>query len=260
MKFEIETKEFALPKNISKHEKQLAEKFAELVTKNTSFIKAVYIDRTRKHQDSLPVTVLIDDLSHPVTKVEIDSYVKKVRNAVSKTSEKLHVETLKLSQYWELTKSKDPHFIQVLRDAVSAYDTGFILPMKALLAQGRLRPSKESSWIYYMRAKATLKNSRDHLKQAVLDLYWAVIDVGHAVLMKMGEVPPKPSHVAGLLEEKLVKTKRLEQKYPDILKKFYLLSRKILHKQITEVKGEEFDAYVKDATDFIKRMKPFLTP
>src|SRR3989338_4754491 len=127
--------------------------------------------------------------------------------------------------------------------------------MQALLKRGKIRPSQESIWTYYVRAPNTLHNSKWHLLQATLDLYWAVIDSAHAALMKVGEVPPTPSHVADLLEQKLAKKGHLEGKYVFIMRNFYKLMKMITHGQKREVKGAEFDRYWISADDFVRRMK-----
>ena len=49
--------------------------------------------------------------------------------------------------------------------------------------------------LYFGRAPITLRNSKWHLNQATIDLYWAVIDATHAALMKLGEIPPSPEHI-----------------------------------------------------------------
>ena len=262
MKFEIATQKFPIPRDIKKHEVKDLEKFSQMLAKRHDFVKSVFINRKKlreSEQKILPIIVLIDDISNDLKKTAVDSYLRTLHSLIKKTAEHLHVETMKFSRFWHLTKEREPNTIELLRDAFVIYDEGFVKPMKMLLAQGRIRPSRESTWIYFIRAQTTLKNSKAHLLQASLDLYWAVIDAGHAVLMKIGEIPPRPSQVATLLEEKLVKSKKLEKKYPEIMRKFYALSRKILHKQLTEIDGEEFDNYLKDATDFIKRMKSFLS-
>jgi uncharacterized protein (UPF0332 family) len=130
--------------------------------------------------------------------------------------------------------------------------------VQALLFQGRIRPSQESVWTYYSRSPATLYNSKWHILQATLDLYWSVIDASHAALMTVGEIPPSPSHVCDMLQEKLVKEHKLEQKYVDIMKKFYELSRGILHRQIQEVTGTQFDGYYLEAKAFVDRIKEFI--
>ena len=70
--------------------------------------------------------------------------------------------------------------------------------------------------------------------QAVIDLYWAVVDAAHAALMKIGEVPPGPEYAADILDKKLVKPGHLEQRYSDTMKKFYRLQKQILYRQIRE--------------------------
>jgi len=94
--------------------------------------------------------------------------------------------------------------------------------------------------------------------QATLDLYWAVIDAAHAALMRHGEIPPTPEHVADLLEQKLVKKKLLEHKYVTIMRHFYKLMKMITHREVKEIKGEEYDKYFKSAEDFVKRMREFV--
>jgi uncharacterized protein (UPF0332 family) len=94
--------------------------------------------------------------------------------------------------------------------------------------------------------------------QGTIDLYWAVIDSAHAALMKLGQIPPSPSHVADLMEEKMVKKKLLEHKYVVIMRNFYRLAKMVGHRQIAEIKGQEFDRYFKDAEMFINRMKKFI--
>ena len=86
-------------------------------------------------------------------------------------------------------------------------------------------------------------------------MYWAVIDAAHAALMKIGEIPPTPEHVAELMEHKLVKKKMLEHKYVIIMRNFYRLMKMVTHREIVEIKGEEFDRYYKIAEDFVNRMK-----
>ena len=94
--------------------------------------------------------------------------------------------------------------------------------------------------------------------QAVLDLYWAVIDSAHAALMKIGEVPPSPEQMADILHEKLVKTGHLEQKYSAIMQKFYTLQKQILYRQVRVISGKEYDSLLKDAETFVARMDKFI--
>jgi uncharacterized protein (UPF0332 family) len=135
------------------------------------------------------------------------------------------------------------------------YDAGFFAPMQELLAEGRVRPTKESIWLYFARAPATINNANWHVLQATLDLYWAVVDSAHAALMKLGEIPPTPAHVAELMEKRLVKTGHLHKKYAEMMDFFFKLQKRIVHRELQQVTGKEFDDYKRQAEDFVKTMQ-----
>jgi len=94
--------------------------------------------------------------------------------------------------------------------------------------------------------------------QACLDLYWGVIDSAHAALMSVGETPPTPAHVADFLNEKLAKPGLIKLKYVDVMKKFYELSKMIVHRQIQEIKGEQYELYYKEAEEFVEAMRKLI--
>ena len=148
--------------------------------------------------------------------------------------------------------------MNILRDGVALLDTGFFDPLRALLARGRIRPTPEAVWTYFARAPRTLHNSKWHVMQAVMDLYWAVVDAAHAALMKQGEIPPSPEQVADVLDEKLIKPKHIEKKYSDIMRKFYTLQKQIMYRQVREIQGKDYDVHLKDAQAFITRMDEFI--
>ena len=160
-----------------------------------------------------------------------------------------------LSSFWEYAKAGDPVVVNILRDGFALYDSGFYNPLQVLLKRGRIRPSEESVWRYFGRAPRTILNSRWHLLQATLDLYWAVIDSAHAALMRKNEIPPTPEHVAHMLDKIFVKKKLLEKKYVETMHKFYKLSKMITHREIKEIRGDQYDLYLKEANDFVQRMR-----
>jgi hypothetical protein len=57
------------------------------------------------------------------------------------------------------------------------------------------------------------------------------------------------------MEQKLVKRKMLEHKYVAVMRNFYRLMKMVTHREIVEIKGEEFDRYYKTAEDFVHRMR-----
>ncbi len=261
MKFDIPKKEHPNLERYYREDIDTAYKFANEIYKELgSLIRAVVIfgstaRRTKQPGGDIDILVIIDDLMMSMSPEVVEAYRLIIQTAIVKISTKLHVTTMRFTSFWEYMRNGDPIAINLLRDGVALIDSGFFDPMQALLKRGRIRPTQESIWTYYTRAPNTLHNSKWHLLQAVIDLYWAVIDAAHAALMKIGEIPPTPEHVAELMEEKLVKKKLLEHKYVTIMRNFYRLMKMVTHREIVEIKGEEFDRYYKIAEDFVHRMR-----
>src|SRR3989339_1575344 len=257
MKFDLERKENPNIKSYREEDLKIAYKFTSEIRKEIgNLIKAVVIfgSTARKTKTSIrgdiDILVIVDDITLNMTPELVEAYRVIVEKIIERTSTKLHIITLRLTSFWEYIRAADPVGINILRDGVALIDTGFFDPLQALLKRGRIRPTDESIWNYFIRAPNTLHNSKWHILQATIDLYWGVIDAAHAALMKHGEIPPSPDHISDLLQEKLVKNKLLEKKYVEIMRNFYKLSKMITHNEINEIKGEEFDRYYKHAEEF----------
>ena len=165
---------------------------------------------------------------------------------------------MKLTNFWDYVRNGDPIVTNMLRDGVPLLDVGIFEPLQSLLFEGRIKPTKESVWVYYTRAPTTILNAEWHVLQAALDLYWAVVDAAHAALMKVGEVPPSPSHIASLMDKKLVKERLCSKRSSDTMDFFYKLSKKITHRELQKITGKEFDDYKKRAEEFIKDMEKII--
>lgn len=247
------TEEYTIAKSFAKRLKSEFGSFLKMVVLFGSSAR-----KTVSPRGDVDVLVVVDDLSIRMTPEVIEAYKLIVEKTIGKTSTRLHVTSLTLTSFWEYIRAGDPVSINILRDGVDLTESDIFEPLQAMLIQGRIRPTMESVWSYFGRAPRTLLNSKWHIMQATLDIYWAVIDSAHAALMKQGEIPPSPEHVADLLEEKLVKKRLLEQKYVETMEKFYKLMKDITHREIKEVTGNEFQKYFKEADDFVKRMKEFI--
>ena len=243
---------------------RIAYRFAADIKKELgNFVKAVVIfgstaRKTKKPAGDIDILVIIDDLTTVLTRELVEAYRIIVQKTITNISTKLHIISLRFTSFWEYIREGDPIGINMLRDGVALVDTGFFDPIQALLKRGRIRPTEESVWSYFVRAPSTLNNSRWHIMQATQDLYWACIDAAHSALMKIGEIPPTPEHVADLLYEKLTKKKLLEQKYITIMRNLYKLSKMITHHEINNVSGSEYDRYYKEAADFVARMRKII--
>ncbi len=242
----------------------LAYKFSKIVLKEFGrFLRAVVLfgSKARNPQEpaaDIDVLLIVDDVSYVLSKEVVEAYRLIVEKTVYAVSTRLHVTTLRFTSFWEYMRVGDPIGINILRDGFAMVDTGFFSPLQLLLHQGRIRPTKEAVISYYSRVPQTMHNSKWHVMQAVLDLYWAAIDAAHASLMKAGEMPQNPGRIAGLIDEKLVKPGHVHRKCAKIMEKLYGTSKKILHRDIREMSGKEYDRLLSDAGFFVSEMRKYL--
>ncbi len=262
MRFKIETRRHPNISNYDVEDYKLAENFSkELQQELGDFLKAAILfgSTARKeksvHERDIDILVVINDLTLILSPEVVQAYRVITEKIASGVSKRLHITTLKLTSFWDYIRNGDPLGINMLRDGVPLYDTGFFEPLQALLFQGKIRPTKESIWSYFARAPATITNADWHLLQATLDLYWAVIDSAHAALMKMGEIPGAPGHVSEMIERTLVKKGIVARRYARIMDFFYQISKKITRREIQRITGKEYDIYKNQAVDFVKQMK-----
>lgn len=264
MEFNIQKK---LNENIHKYpteDLKLAQKFAqELKNELGDFLTGVVMFGSSVRRESsvgsdIDILVITDDTTLQLSEELIESYKIIVENLIARNSLKLHVTSMTFTSFWEYVKAGDAIVVNILRDGVALIDTGFFCPLQSLLRMGRIRPSEESIWRYYGRSPMTLLNSKWHLLQGTLDLYWAVIDAAHAALMRKNEIPPTPEYVADLLDKIYVQKKLLEPKYAETMRKFYKLSKMITHREIKEIPGPAYDQYYLEADAFVRRMKKLI--
>lgn len=265
MEFSAEKKQPLSYKHFSEEDKKTALNFAHSLEKELKdFLKAVILfgscakhERVQTESD-IDVLVIIDDTQYTLNKELIESYRIITENVAASTSLRLHINTLRLTSFWDYVRNGDPVIINMLRDGIPLIDKGFFTPVQFLLHQGRIRPSKESIWTYYAKVPLTIKNSRWHIMQACLDLYWAAIDTSHAAIMKAGEIPTEPSHVPAMLERIFVKKGLLDKKYPKIMQELYELAKSILHGTKTSISGKEYDFYLKITQNFVEELKKII--
>lgn len=266
MQFKIEKRERQTDVHFPEKEFNIAREFSKRVYQEFgTFVKALILfGSTAKAklatEGDIDILVIIDDVSVNLTRELTQTYrivVEKIL-ADMPEGERLHIQSMKFSSWWEYVRAGDPVAINVLRYGISLIDTGIFDPLQALLDNGRIRPTKESIHTYFVMAPASIYRAKDHLLSAVIDLYWASIDAAHAALMTLGEIPPSPEHVADMLELKMVKKGLLKKKYADIMKRNYITFKRIIHRDLKEVNGKEYDEYKKDTIEFVNEIKKFL--
>lgn len=244
---------------------ELARKFAKILYKEFGrFISGLVLFGSAAKNVPNPtrdidILVILDDVRIRFSKELVETYRIIAEKAIAATDPKrFHVQSMKLTAFWEYVRAGDPVAINILRSGVALIDTGFFDPLQALLDQGRIRPSEESVWTYFTMAPASLHRSEQHLLTATVDLYWATIDAAHAALMIAGEIPPSPDHVADMLESALVKRGYISKKSTTIMRDLYKLFKGITHRDIKMISGKEYDDYHKKAQAFVDEMKYFI--
>ena len=263
MEFKVEKRERKTSPWIEQRDFTIAQQFAKKVYKEFgSFISAVVLfgsvaQRKEKRYD-VDLLIVIDDVKIKLHPEILEAYRVIVERAILDTSPRIHVQTMKYTSFWEYIRAGDPVAINILRSGVALIDTGFFDPLQALLDNGRIRPSIEAIETYFTMSYSSLFRSRDHLLAGTVDLYWAAIDAAHSALMSIGEIPPSPEHVADMIREKLVKSRKLNGKYAVIMQELYLISKKITHREIKYISGKEYDHLREKSEDFVKRMKKFI--
>jgi len=223
-----------------------------------TFLKTVVLfgsSAREKSKGDIDVLVVIDDVSMEMNAEIAETYRIIVEKIISDVSTKLHITTLKLTSFWEYVRAGDPVGINILRDGIAMLDTGMFDPLKQMLKEGRIRPTEESMWAYFMKAPSSIASSRSLVMRACVDLYWAVMDSSHAALMSMGEVPPSPENVPDLIREKLVSKRLVPANYPSVVKKYYDMMKGIEHGNIKEIKGTTYDSLMKEASEFVLTMR-----
>lgn len=170
----------------------------------------------------------------------------------------LNVQVYILTEFWEAVKDAHPVMFTFIRDGIPLYDRSVFLPWKLLLRMGKIKPSPEAIDMFMsMGDKLSEIVKRKLLDIVVGDIYWGVLTPSQALLMLYG-LPP-PTHKETVTEMKRIfmdKEKMLEKKYIDILDEIVIKYFKgYEHEKIKEVSGAEVDKLLKDADDYMNRLK-----
>ncbi len=265
MEFPLKKRERKSEQNYYSKDIDLARNFAKIIYKEFgTFISGLVlfgstIKSPHNQKKDIDILIILDDVRINFTKDIVQTYRIITEKAIAQVApERLHIQSMKLTSFWEYVRAGDPVAINILRNGVALIDTGFFDPLQILLEQGRIRPSKESVYTYYTMAPASLSRANQHLLTAIVDLYWATIDAAHAALMVAGEIPPSPDHVADLLENRLVRTKQITKKSADTMRNMYLLFKKITRGELSTLSGKDYDRLKINAEDFVREMKKFI--
>lgn len=167
----------------------------------------------------------------------------------------LHINTVKLTTWWEDLMRGDPVVINVLRHGEAMLDyAGFFNPLKSLLLEGKIKSTPEAIYSCLQRAPMHIARSRAAELSAIEGLYWAMVDSAHAALIAAHVTPPSPEHIPIDLKETFVNTGKLKMKYVIMFRDLLVLHKRIAHGEEKSLKGVEIDDWQDKTDDFLEVM------
>ncbi len=245
---------------------KLAEQFAvELKKELDIFLKEViFFGSAAKqkgpfekiYETDIDVLIILDDLKKVLSNEVVEAYRVITEQTAAKVSRRFHINTLKISAFWEYLTNGDPIALNILREGKPLLNASFFRPLQVLLEQGRIRPSKENVWAYYLRAPQTILGAKWHILQATIDLYWAALDATHSALLLLGLAPNSPEHTEQLLKEALIKNKRFPKQYGKLLESLHQVVEDINERRAKEISGKTYDhlaSATKEYVNFVKK-------
>lgn len=209
------------------------------------------------HNSDIDMIILIDDVSIKWDQELISWYREELDKLLlaNPYSGNLHINTIKLSTWWEDLLKGDPVVLNVIRHGRAIIDhAGFFNPLKFLMMQGKIKGTPEAIYQCLQRSPGHLARSKLSELGAIDGVYWSMVDAAHGALMAKGFFPPSPEHVMIDLKEVFVDKGHLKMRYVLWYKEIHDLHKKIDHREITDLKGVEIDMWQERAEEFLKIM------
>ena len=245
-------------------EREIAYDFSAKVYKRFSgeIIKSIVlfgsqVKGTAVHKSDIDLVIILDDATVDWDQELIAWYREELAKLIAqqKYARKLHVNTVRLTTWWDEMLRGEPVVMNIIRYGEPLIDFGgFFTPLKVLLQRGKIKPTPEAIFIALRRSPAHMARSKTSILSAVEGLYWASVDSAHAALMSADVTPPSPEHIPFLLYETFVKKGKLKQNYLDLYRELYTLMHRILHGEVKDLKGSIIDHYFKSVDEFVGEM------
>lgn len=246
-----------------KTETEIAMDFAVKVYKK--FEKAVKsvvlfgstIKQTSVAGSDIDIIIILDDVSIKWDQELIAWYREELSKILraSPYQKSIHINTIKLSTWWQDLMKGDPVLINILRYGKAMIDmAGFFEPLKFLLINGKIKATPEAVYSCLERAPTHLMRSKASELNSIEGLYWAMVDSSHAALIAAKVLPPSPEHIPIDLKENFVNTGKLKMKYVIWYRDLLMLHKKIAHGEIKDLKGVEIDDWQEKTEEFLDAM------
>jgi len=215
------------------------------------------VKKTAVAGSDIDIIIILDDVSITWDQELIVWYREELSKILKANpyQKSLHINTIKLSTWWEDLMKGDPVIINVLRYGEAMIDmAGFFEPLKFLLIRGKIKSTPEAIYNCLQRAPIHIARSKSSELNSIEGLYWAMVDSAHAALIAAKVSPPSPEHVPAELKENFVDQGKLKMKYALWYRDLLILHKKIAHGEIKDLKGVEIDDWQEKTEEFLKVM------
>ncbi len=212
---------------------------------------------TGKPLSDIDIIIIVDDATIYWDEPLRAWYRNKMQHLVAslRYSKKLHIHTVTMTAFYDQMLAGEPVVINILRYGIPLIDFGgFFHPLKLLLAEGRIKPTRESIYVALNRAPIHLSRARYNILSAVEAYYWCMVDAAHAALMSARKVPPSPEHIGAMLIETFVKKGELDHKYVEWYREMFGLAHHVSHGTISDIDHKDLALYRKRADTFLGEM------
>jgi uncharacterized protein (UPF0332 family)/predicted nucleotidyltransferase len=250
-----------------KTNKDIAMDFAGKVHKRfDSIIKATVLfgsqaKNTAGSSSDIDIIIIIDDAGINWDMELIAWYREELSKLITSQNygRDLHVNTIKLTTWWNDLLHGDPVVINILRYGETLIDIGgFFKPLKVLLLQGKIHSTPEAVFAALQRAPMHLARSQYAELSAIEGVYWTMVDSAQAALITLGKLPPSPEHVTSMLNESFVESGMLKIDYIRWYRDIFELHKRISHGEVKSIKGVELDEWQKRGELFMKKMSEII--
>jgi len=263
---EISEKEKKKIEKLKRKKLKLAQEFCNAVLKKYKrIIKAIVVFGSLTRNDfteksDIDILVIIDDTLARFTPEMKEAFDFKLQDIARNISESISVQPAwTLTEFWDMARIGHPLLYTIVRDGWALYDTGFFIPVRKLLEQGKIPHTIEA--VEFLMQNAPKKISRvENIKLFMIaeDLYYAVLNASQAVLMYMGRQSPAPKQIIKDVYEYIVKTNMLEKKYLKYIERILKFRKDVEHKKIKNVSGEKLDKFIQMAKEYVEKMENIL--
>ena len=244
-------------------EREIAADFAAKVyEKFDQMIKSIVLFGSSAKQTMTPdsdidIIIIIDDVSVNWDQELIAWYREELGEVIKLNpyAKALHINTVKLSTWWDDMMRGDPVVINILRYGDALIDHGgFFNPLRVLLKEGKIQSTPESIYTLLQRAPGHLTRAKQSMLAVVDGLYWTMVDSAHAALIAANIMPSSPEAIPDVLTETFVKKKKLKSKYVDYYAEIHAVAKEIIHGNLAAIKGKQLDDWFEKADMFLGEM------